>query len=82
MALCLLQNIIDTVRKTIEGFTKRKVEEAKAACEAQAMLGHPTDCKFLGMLCSNMISNCTITNSAIQNTNRIIGPDLAGVRNK
>ena len=82
VALCLLQSTIDTIRKTMEGFTKREVEEAKAAREAQAMLGHPTDREFLGMVHSNMISNCTVTDSAIQNANRIFGPDLAGVRGR
>jgi len=82
VALCLLQNTIDTVRKTMEGFTKREVEEAKAAREAQAMLGHPTDREILGMVRSNMINNCTVTDSAIQNANRIFGPDLAGVRGR
>jgi hypothetical protein len=63
----------------MEGFTKREVEEAKAAREAQAMLGHPTDREFLGMVRSHMINNCNVTNTAIHNANRIFGPDLAGV---
>jgi hypothetical protein len=36
VALCLIQDTIDTVRKTMEGFTKREVEEAKAAREGRA----------------------------------------------
>jgi hypothetical protein len=35
VALCLIQDTIKTVLNNIEGFTKREVEEAEAACKAQ-----------------------------------------------
>jgi hypothetical protein len=79
VALCLIQDIIKTVWNNMEGFTKREVEEAKAAHEAHEMLGHPTDCKFLGMVRSNMISNCGITENAVKRFDLIFGPDLTGV---
>jgi hypothetical protein len=44
------------------------------------MLGHPTVHDFLGMVRSNMISNCNVTANAIKNANLIFGPDLAGIR--
>jgi hypothetical protein len=78
VALCLVQDAIQTVRGEMEGFTKQEVEEAKAAHEAQGMLGHPTDCKFLGMARSNMIANCDLTESAVKNAHAIFGPNLAG----
>ncbi len=55
------------------------MEEAKAAHESQGMLGHPTDRKFLGMVRSNMISDCRITENTVKNANLIFGPDLTGV---
>jgi hypothetical protein len=64
----------------MEGYTQREVKDARAAHEAQAMLGHPTDRKFLGMIRSGMILSCPVTPSAVQNANRIFGPNLAGVR--
>ncbi len=73
-------SFIQTVRGNMEGHTQRKVEDARAAREAQAMLGHPTDRDFLGMVHSGMILNCPVTPNAVQNTHRIFGPDLAGVR--
>jgi hypothetical protein len=82
VALCLIQDIIKTVWNNMEGFTKREVEEAKAAHKAHEMLGHPTDCKFLGMVCSNMISNCVITDNAVKKSDLIFGPDLTGVRGR
>jgi hypothetical protein len=66
----------------MEGYTAREVEDARAARVAQAMLGHPTDRDFLGMVRSNMIDNCPVTESAVVNANRIFGPDLAGVRGR
>jgi hypothetical protein len=73
---------VQTVRGNMEGYTQREVEDARAAREAQAMLGHPTDRDFLGMIRSGMILNCPVTPSAVQNANRIFCPDLAGVRGR
>jgi hypothetical protein len=66
----------------MEGFTQREVEEARAAREAQGMIGHPTDRDFLGIVRANYILNCPVTESAVKNANQIFGPDLAGVRGR
>jgi hypothetical protein len=73
---------IQTVRGNMDGFTRREIDEARAAREAQGMMGHPTDRDFLGMVRANMITNCPVTVSAAQNANDIFGPDLAGVRGR
>jgi hypothetical protein len=73
-------SFVQTVRRNMEGYTQHEVKDARAAREAQAMLGHPTDPNFLGMVRSGMILNCPVTPSAVQNANRIFGPNLAGVR--
>ena len=75
-------SFVQTVRGNMEGFTKREVEEARRAREAQGMLGHPTDRNFLGMVRGGMISNCPVTPTAVQNAHRIFGPDLAGIRGR
>ena len=75
-------DFIQTIRGNYEGFTSREVEEARAAREAQGMMGHPTDRDFLGMVRANMITNCPVTVSASKNANLIFGPDLAGVRGR
>ncbi len=46
---------IQMVRGNMEGYTQHEVEDARAAREAQAMLGHLTDRNFLGMVRSGMI---------------------------
>jgi hypothetical protein len=43
-------SFVQTVRGNMKGFTEREVEEARKAQEAQAMLGHPTNSDFLGMV--------------------------------
>ncbi len=35
--------MVQTIRQRYEGYTKHKVQDAIAACKAQAMIGHPTD---------------------------------------
>jgi hypothetical protein len=75
-------SFVQTVRGNMEGFTKREVEEARKAREAQAMLGHPTDRDFLGMVRGGMISNCPVTANAVKNAHQIFGPELAGVRGR
>ena len=85
VALSFVQTVvsfIQMVRGNMEGYTQREVEEACAAREAQAMLRHPTDQDFLGMVRSRMITNCPMSPTAVLNANRIFGPDLAGVRGK
>jgi hypothetical protein len=66
----------------MEGFTKHEAEEAQKACDAQGMLGHPTDRDFLGMVRGDMISNCPVTPTAVQNSHQIFGPDLVGIRGR
>jgi hypothetical protein len=82
VALCLIQDTIKTVWNNMDGFIKCEVEEAKATCKAQGMLGHLTNCKFLGMVRTNIISNCSITENTVKNANLIFGPNLAGVRGR
>ena len=45
----------------MEGFTKREVEEAQKAREAEELLGHPTNHDFLEMVRGGMLSNCPVT---------------------
>ncbi len=75
-------SFIQMVHGSMEGYTQCEVEDARAARKAQAMLGHPTNCNFLGMVRSGMILNCPVTPNAVQNAHRIFGPNLAGVRGR
>ena len=81
-ALKAAPSFVQTVQGNMEGFTKCEVEEAQQAREAQAMLGHPTDQDFLGMVRGGMISNCPVTANTVRNAHQIFGPDLAGIRGR
>jgi hypothetical protein len=74
--------LVQTVHGNTDGFIKHEVKDACAACKAQVILGHPTDCKFLGMVCINMITSCPMTPTAVENDHTIFVPDLAVVRGK
>ncbi len=76
------QSFVQMVQGNMEGFTRRKVKDAQKARKVQAMLGHPTDRKFLGMVRGGMISNCPVTANAVTNAHQIFGPDLAVVRGR
>ena len=70
------------MRGNMDCFTKREVKDACAARKAQAMLGNPTNCKFLGMVHNNMITSCPVTPTTVTNAHNIFGPDLTGVRGR
>ncbi len=74
--------MIQTVCQQYEGFTKRKVQDATAACKAQAMTGHPIDAQFLKLVRNNSIKNCPVKPGHITNAHSIFGPSIAGVRGR
>jgi hypothetical protein len=75
-AICLIQ----TIRERYEGFTRREIEDAKAAREAQAMIGGPPDREFQHLVRTNPM--LPITPLAVEHSNKLFGPDLAGVRGR
>jgi hypothetical protein len=70
--------LTQTVHGNMNGLTEHKFKDAHATRKGQAMLGHPTDCKFLGMVRNNMITSYPVTSPTLTNTITIFGPDLAG----
>ncbi|KAL7447592.1 hypothetical protein ACHAXS_006643 [Conticribra weissflogii] len=76
--LCL----INTICNNYKGYSQRQIRDAEKACEAMAMVGHPTEREFTNMVHLNMIQNCKVTPEAITNAFKIFGPDLEGVRGK
>ena len=53
--------LVTTIRDNFEGYTKHEVEGAIKAQELQAMLGHPSQKDFEGMVCTNLVANCPVT---------------------
>ena len=73
---------IQTVRRNYEGYTKRKVMQAKEARRAQAMAGNLSKKDYKGMVSNNLILNCPITSKDVSKARTIFGPDLASIRGK
>ena len=65
-------DFVQTIRGNMDGYSRCKVEEARNAREAQAMMGRPMDRDFLGLVCASMIANCPISAAAVTNANAIL----------
>ncbi len=74
--------MIQTIFQQYEGFTKHEVQDATAACKAQAMTGHPTDAQFIKLVRNNSIKNCPVKPDHITNAHSIFGPSITGVRRR
>ena len=74
-----LTKTIKTVRRNFEGWTKREIQDAVSAREAQAMVGHPPDEKFKQLVSSKSLKNCRVKVNDITNARAIFGPYLPGL---
>ena len=74
-------NLVQTVRKNYEGFTKRDVERAVLASEATGLIGHPSE-RDLKYLVSINLNDCPVTIPDVNNAHKIFGPNLGGTRGK
>ena len=80
---CESVTMLRTVRRNFEGFTKWEVEKSNLSCKVQAMLGYPTDKKYLQMVSNRTdIANFPISPTDITNERIMYGPDLAGLIEK
>ena len=75
-------DMVNTVRKNFEGFTRKQVEKAVLAREVQAMVAVPTEAEFKKMVSSKSLSDCPVTVDDVANARAIFGPDRAGLRGK
>jgi hypothetical protein len=74
--------LVQTVRENYEGYTKRKILEAKEARQAMGMIRNLSKEDFKSMVRGNMIQNCPVTPAAITNARIIFGPDLPSLQGK
>ena len=71
-----LTKTIETVRKNFEGWTKKEIQDAVSAHEAQAMVVHPPDAKFKQLVGSKILKKCRVKVNDITNACAIFGPYL------
>jgi hypothetical protein len=74
--------LVTTVKENKEGFTDREFNRAKAAHRALGLVGYPSPRDFKNMVRSNMIKNCTVTPTDIDNAHKLFGADIAILRGK
>ena len=72
--------LVQMVQQNYEGFTKKKVLQAKEVRCTMGLIGNPSETDFKGMVSNNMIKNCPVTTTDITNAHTIVRPDLASMR--
>jgi hypothetical protein len=72
--------LVTTVKDNKEGFTDREFTRAKAARRALGLAGYPSPRDFKNMVRSNMIKNCTVTPTDIDNARKLFGADITTLR--
>jgi hypothetical protein len=74
--------LVTTVKETNEGFTDREFTRTKAARRALGLVGYPSPRDFKNMVRSNMIKNCTVTPTDIDNAHKLFCADIATLRGR
>jgi hypothetical protein len=74
--------LVTIVKENKEGFTDREFTRAEAARRALGLVGYPSPREFKNMVRSNMIKNCTVTPTDIDNAHKVFGADIATLRGK
>jgi hypothetical protein len=72
--------LVNTVKQNKEGFTEREFNRAKSARRALGLVGYPSPRDFKNMVRSNMINNCNVTPTDIDNAHKLFGDDIATLR--
>ncbi len=74
--------MVNTVAENAEGYTKRQVDEAKAARELQSVVGNPSTQDLKNMLNANQIIDCPVTAEHVDRAEKIYGPSIANLKGK
>ena len=73
---------IETIQGNAKAFSKREVERARRARELFHILGTPSLDNYKAIIRANMIRNCPVTITDIDNAERIYGPSVAALKGK
>lgn len=74
--------LMETPEKTMEGYSKRAINDAKRARELYHTLGRPSAEKFKSIVRQRFILNCPVTNKDIEVADDIYGPDVSTMKGK
>ena len=72
--------MVETVKKNMEGYTKREIQRAARARKVYKMMGRPSPNDFVKMV--DLFKDCPITRDDIQAANEIFGKDIGALKGK
>jgi hypothetical protein len=74
--------MVNTIKENMEVCTDREYDRAKSARRALGHIGYPSPSDFKNMVRSNMIKNCSVTSTDIDNAHTLFDDDIATPRGK
>ena len=72
--------MIETVKKNMEGFTKKGIEKAELPCVVQRQIGHPTSEHLRQIVSQQSLKNVPIRSADVANAKSVFGPHVAGLK--
>jgi hypothetical protein len=72
----------NTVKENKDGLTDRNCDLVKKARKSLTLVGYPSPKDFKNMVRSNMINNCPVASTDINNAEKMFEPDLATLKGK
>ena len=72
--------MIETVKKNMEGFTKKEIARAELSRTVQRRTGHPTDNHLKQIVSQRSLKNVPIRSADVANAKSISGPSVAGLK--
>jgi len=81
-AIVLTNAVIEIVAANRKRFTQRQYKEARHTIELEGMVGFPSDYDYKGMVRENLLKNCPVTISHINNAKTIFGPAVPSLKGK
>jgi hypothetical protein len=76
------QVMMPTVRKNMEGFTRKQVQAAQDVRSAMHIMGAPDERRLKQAIRAGLFKNCTITEEAIDHAQAIYGKDTSTLKGK
>jgi hypothetical protein len=76
------QVMMPTVRKNMEGFTRKQVQAAQDVRSAMHIVGAPDERRLKQAIRAGLFKNCTITEEAIDHAQAIYGKDTSTLKGK
>jgi len=72
--------MLETVKKNMEGYTKKEIEKAELSRTVQRRTGHPTSEHLKQIVSQRSLKNIPISTTDIANAKAILGPSVAGAK--